>query len=154
MLGTEGLLSSVFSSVSDRRLHQASQWRHTHWKVGVMLERVEEKKPQKGGGKKRRHPGEEGEGGQKKRKGGEEGRKGQGDGGKKRLDALSVGYFRRVGERLGEGFEEDEERGERGCLFFLCQEHQCLERNTGMSNWWVTFFKFSPSVPSLVSLNL
>ncbi|XP_029930123.1 nucleolar protein 9 [Myripristis murdjan] len=75
-----------------------------------MLQKVEEKKAQKGGGKKRRHPGEEGEGGQKKRKGGEEGRKGQGDGGKTRLDALSVGYFRRVGERLGEGFEEDEER--------------------------------------------
>ncbi|XP_010887294.2 nucleolar protein 9 isoform X2 [Esox lucius] len=36
---------------------------------------------------------------------------GTGEGGaKKRLDALSVGYFRRVGERLSEGFTEDEER--------------------------------------------
>lgn len=42
--------------------------------------------------------------------GGEEGEKGQADGGRKRLDALSVGYFRRVGERLSEGFEDDEER--------------------------------------------
>uniref|UniRef100_A0A3Q3J8A5 PUM-HD domain-containing protein n=1 Tax=Monopterus albus TaxID=43700 RepID=A0A3Q3J8A5_MONAL len=36
--------------------------------------------------------------------------KGCRDGGKKRLDALSVGYFRRVGERLSEGFEDNEER--------------------------------------------
>uniref|UniRef100_A0A3Q4HLZ8 Nucleolar protein 9-like n=1 Tax=Neolamprologus brichardi TaxID=32507 RepID=A0A3Q4HLZ8_NEOBR len=35
---------------------------------------------------------------------------GKGQGGKKRLDALSVGYFRRVGERLSEGFEDDEEK--------------------------------------------
>lgn len=78
-----------------------------------MLAKAEERKPQKGGGKKRRHAGEDGEGGERKRRGGEEGDKGQGDGGRKRLDALSVGYFRRVGERLGEGFEDDEERGER-----------------------------------------
>ncbi|XP_071762560.2 nucleolar protein 9 [Centroberyx gerrardi] len=75
-----------------------------------MLEKVEEKKPWKGGGKKRRHPDEEGEGGESKRRGGEEGKKGQGGGAKERLDALSVGYFRRVGDRLGEGFEDDEER--------------------------------------------
>lgn len=87
-----------------------------------MLAKPEERKPQKGGGKKRRHPGEDGDGGERKRRGGEEeeGEKGQGDGGKKRLDALSVGYFRRVGERLGEGFEDNEERGEKdsssGCL--------------------------------------
>lgn len=73
-----------------------------------MLAKAEERKPQK-----RRHAGEDGEGGERKRRGGEEGEKGQGDGGRKRLDALSVGYFRRVGERLGEGFEDDEERGER-----------------------------------------
>lgn len=78
-----------------------------------MLAKTDERKPQKGGGKKRRHPGEDGEGGERKRRGGEEGEKGQGDAGRKRLDALSVGYFRRVGERLGEGFEDNEERGER-----------------------------------------
>ncbi|XP_068558045.1 nucleolar protein 9 isoform X2 [Cebidichthys violaceus] len=70
-----------------------------------MLAKTEERKRQKGEGKKRRHPGEDGEGGERKRKGGEEG-----GGGRKRLDALSVGYFRRVGERLSEGFEEKEER--------------------------------------------
>ncbi|XP_044076036.1 nucleolar protein 9 [Siniperca chuatsi] len=75
-----------------------------------MLAKADEGKPQKGGGKKRRHPAEDGEGGERKRRGGEEGEKGQGDGGKKRLDALSVGYFRRVGERLSEGFEDNEER--------------------------------------------
>ncbi|XP_036941233.1 nucleolar protein 9 [Acanthopagrus latus] len=75
-----------------------------------MLAKTEERKPQKGGGKKRRHPGEDGEGGERKRRGGKEGEKGQGEGGRKRLDALSVGYFRRVGERLSEGFEDNEER--------------------------------------------
>ncbi|XP_033505639.2 nucleolar protein 9 [Epinephelus lanceolatus] len=75
-----------------------------------MLAKPEERKPQKGGEKKRRHPGGDGEGGEKKRRGGKEGEGGQGDGGRKRLDALSVGYFRRVGERLGEGFEDNEER--------------------------------------------
>ncbi|XP_034559509.1 nucleolar protein 9 isoform X2 [Notolabrus celidotus] len=71
---------------------------------------AEDRKPQKGGGKKRRHPGDDGEGGERKKWGGEEGEKGPGDGGRKRLDALSVGYFRRVGERLSEGFEDNEER--------------------------------------------
>ncbi|XP_041805556.1 nucleolar protein 9 [Chelmon rostratus] len=75
-----------------------------------MLAKAEERKPKKGGAKKRRHPGEDGDGGERKRRGGEEGEKGQGDGGRKRLDALSVGYFRRVGERLSEGFEDNEER--------------------------------------------
>ncbi|XP_035527299.1 nucleolar protein 9 [Morone saxatilis] len=78
-----------------------------------MLAKAEERKPQKGGGKKRRHPGEDGEGGEggeRKRRGGEEGEKGQADGGRQRLDALSVGYFRRVGERLSEGFEDNEEK--------------------------------------------
>ncbi|KAI3374439.1 hypothetical protein L3Q82_006261 [Scortum barcoo] len=77
-----------------------------------MLAKSEERRPQKGGGKKRRHPGEDGEGGERKRRGGEEGdgEKGEADAGKKRLDALSVGYFRRVGERLSEGFEDNEER--------------------------------------------
>uniref|UniRef100_A0A3B3VEL2 NOP9 nucleolar protein n=1 Tax=Poecilia latipinna TaxID=48699 RepID=A0A3B3VEL2_9TELE len=72
-------------------------------------------KLQKGGARKRRHPAEDGgraEWKKKKNRGeeGKEGQKPQGDGGRKRLDALSVGYFRRVGERLNEGFEEDEER--------------------------------------------
>ncbi|KAM4552347.1 nucleolar protein 9 [Odontesthes bonariensis] len=77
-----------------------------------MLSKEEGRSPQKGGGKKRTHPGKDGgeAGAEKKRRGGEEGSKSHGDGGKKRLDALSVGYFRRVGERLGEGFEGDEER--------------------------------------------
>ncbi|XP_034412398.1 nucleolar protein 9 [Cyclopterus lumpus] len=82
-----------------------------------MLEKTEERERQNAEGKKRRHPGEDG-GGERKRRGGEEGdrkRRGegegwQGDGGRKRLDALSVGYFRRVGERLGEGFKEKEEK--------------------------------------------
>ncbi|XP_054452046.1 nucleolar protein 9 [Anoplopoma fimbria] len=75
-----------------------------------MLAKTEERKRQKDEGKKRRHPGEDGDGGEWKRRGGEEGEGCQADSGKKRLDALSVGYFRRVGERLGEGFEENEER--------------------------------------------
>ncbi|XP_042370277.1 nucleolar protein 9-like, partial [Plectropomus leopardus] len=75
-----------------------------------MLAKTEERKPQKGGGKKRRHPGGDGEGEEKKRRGGKEGEAGQGDGGRKRLDALSVGYFRRVGERLSEAFEDNEEK--------------------------------------------
>ncbi|XP_068605231.1 nucleolar protein 9 [Brachionichthys hirsutus] len=49
-------------------------------------------------GKKRRRPGEDG------------GAENPGGAGPKRLDAPSVGYFRRVGERLGEGFEDEEER--------------------------------------------
>ncbi|KAG7525834.1 nucleolar protein 9 [Solea senegalensis] len=68
-----------------------------------MLAKTEEKKSPKGGEKKRRHAGDDGGGEEKKKKG-------PGDGGRKRLDALSVGYFRRVGERLGEGFEDEEER--------------------------------------------
>ncbi|CAB1317230.1 unnamed protein product [Coregonus sp. 'balchen'] len=54
--------------------------------------------------------GERGEDGERKRGGA--GGRGSRDGGvaRKRLDALSVGYFRRVGERLSEGFTEDEER--------------------------------------------
>lgn len=83
-----------------------------------MQVRGEERKQQRGGGKKRNPPGDSGGGGQgKKRRGGEKARE---DGSRKRLDALSVGYFRRVGERLTEGFEDDEERGE-GCFFFLNQ---------------------------------
>lgn len=78
-----------------------------------MLAKTEDRTPQKGGGKKRKHPGQDGE---RKKRAGEEGDKG--DGGRKRLDALSVGYFRRVGERLSEGFEDDDERGE-SCFVIL-----------------------------------
>ncbi|CAK6967862.1 nucleolar protein 9 [Scomber scombrus] len=74
-----------------------------------MLSKTEERKPGKGGENKRRHPDDDGLGGEKKRRGGEEGEKGK-DGGRKRLDAMSVGYFRRVGERLSEGFADDQER--------------------------------------------
>ncbi|XP_021165925.2 nucleolar protein 9 [Fundulus heteroclitus] len=79
-----------------------------------MLAKVEGEKPQKGGDRKRRHPAEDGGRGEwKKKKRDEEdkeGPKAKGDGGRKRLDALSVGYFRRVGDRLSEGFEEEDER--------------------------------------------
>ncbi|XP_035027232.1 nucleolar protein 9 [Hippoglossus stenolepis] len=77
-----------------------------------MLEKAEETNPQKGGGgTKRKHPGgDDGKGEERRKKGGEEGERGQGDGGRKRLDPLSVGYFRRVGERLSDGFEDKEER--------------------------------------------
>lgn len=75
-----------------------------------MLAKEEGKKLQKGARKKRGQAGED-EGGERKKQRSEEGPRGPGDGGKKRLDALSVGYFRRVGERLGEGFEDNEERG-------------------------------------------
>ncbi|XP_034038467.1 nucleolar protein 9 [Thalassophryne amazonica] len=83
--------------------------------VGIMLKKAETK-PHKGKGNKRKNPGEEdhvsGDNKRKKKKDGDkEGHKGQGDGTSKHLDALSVGYFRRVGERLSEGFEDDEERG-------------------------------------------
>lgn len=78
--------------------------------------------PQKGAGNnKRRHHEDDGEGNErrkKKKEGGEEGGNDHGGGGKKRLDALSVGYFRRVGERLSEGFEDNEERGENGSFSF------------------------------------
>lgn len=79
-----------------------------------MLTKMDEKKPMKQGLKKRRQPHEEGGGGgeMKRKRGGKDGQKTQGDGGRKRLDALSVGYFRRVGDRLTEGFDQDKEKGE------------------------------------------
>lgn len=96
-----------------------------------MLVRADERKPQRGGGKKRRNPAEGGEGwGKKKRAGGEEGEKGQADGGRKRLDALSVGYFRRVGERLSEGFEDDEERGVLTCSMVKMVKMGCGNLNS------------------------
>lgn len=72
-----------------------------------MVEMEKEKKPSKTGGKKRKNAVEDGEEQQRKKKG--NGERDQG-GGKNRLDAVSVGYFRRVGDRLKEGFQEDEER--------------------------------------------
>lgn len=77
-----------------------------------MLTKVEERKPLKQGLKKRRQSHEGGGGEMKRKRGGEAGQKVPGDGGRKRLDALSVGYFRRVGDRLTEGFEQEEEKGE------------------------------------------
>lgn len=76
------------------------------------MTKVDERKPLKQGLKKRRQPHEGEVGGIKRKRGGEAGKKVPGDAGKKRLDALSVGYFRRVGDRLTEGFEQDEEKGE------------------------------------------
>ncbi|XP_077353988.1 nucleolar protein 9 isoform X2 [Festucalex cinctus] len=73
-----------------------------------MLEKAEVKKPQKGGTKKRGQAA--GYGGESKRKKTEDESKAEGDGGEKRLDALSVGYYRRVGERLNDDFEDAEER--------------------------------------------
>lgn len=75
-----------------------------------MQEKADVRKQKKVGAKKRRHPGEDGQGGETKKRGGEGGEKVEGEGARKRLDALSVGYFRRVGERLVVGFEENEER--------------------------------------------
>ncbi|KAM6918824.1 nucleolar protein 9 isoform 2-T2 [Xenentodon cancila] len=69
-----------------------------------MPAKEEGKELQKGGGKKRTQSGQD-RGGERKKQRGQ-----GGDGGKTHLDALSVGYFRRVGERLGEGFEDEEER--------------------------------------------
>lgn len=78
-----------------------------------MLPKMAEKKPRKEERNKRKHvDGEEsGEGERKRRGDSSKGKVGGGDGvAKKRLDALSVGYFRRVGERLTEGFTENEDR--------------------------------------------
>ncbi|XP_061587229.1 nucleolar protein 9 [Cololabis saira] len=69
-----------------------------------MPAKEEGKKLQKGGIKKRKQPDED-RGGETKKQRGQ-----NGDGGKKHLDAQSVGYFRRVGERLAEGFQDEEER--------------------------------------------
>lgn len=60
------------------------------------------------GGKKRKRPRDGG-----KRHKGQEGCQG---GVKKHLDALSVGYFRRVSERLSEGFALEEEKGKGGVM--------------------------------------
>lgn len=73
------------------------------------------------GAKGQRHFGEKGQKKIKKKpdqsKGGERGRgsscHGEEGGRRKRLDAMTVGYFRRVSERLSEGFADDEERGKR-----------------------------------------
>lgn len=79
-----------------------------------MLERAEKKnKPQrKDGGTKRKRPADvQGEGAESRKKKEHHDKREDGDdGAKKHLDAPSVGYFRRVGERLAEAFEGDEER--------------------------------------------
>ena len=105
---------SNISSLRTKTLNWSPSTHHREEKA--MLEKAEETTPQKGGGKKRKHPGgDDGKGEERMKRGGEEGERSHGDRGRKRLDALSVGYFRRVGERLGEGFEDKEERGENKC---------------------------------------
>ncbi|XP_061926414.1 nucleolar protein 9 [Entelurus aequoreus] len=71
---------------------------------------LEKAKTQKRGDKKRADHADAGPGGEKRRKTAEDGCKAPGDRGKKRLDAESVGYFRRIGERLKEDFEDAEAR--------------------------------------------
>ena len=75
-----------------------------------MQEKAGKNRPQKDGGKKRKLQPDDVEGAESRKKGHHER---EDDGAKKHLDPLSVGYFRRVGERLGEAFEGDEERGEK-----------------------------------------
>ncbi|XP_053739529.1 nucleolar protein 9 isoform X1 [Synchiropus splendidus] len=73
-----------------------------------MLAKEDKVKPPREREKKRKnHENVGNEGGNKKKR---ESSKTPGGREKMRLDALSVGYFRRVGERLGEGFVDDEER--------------------------------------------
>uniref|UniRef100_A0A8C5B7C1 Nucleolar protein 9 n=1 Tax=Gadus morhua TaxID=8049 RepID=A0A8C5B7C1_GADMO len=81
----------------------------------------EDKKPWEKGGNRRQHPSEDGVGEDDQKKSRLQGAAEQGGAGEKEtkqrsgewkgLDALSVGYFRRVGDRLGQAFEDDEERG-------------------------------------------
>lgn len=74
-----------------------------------MVEMEKEKKAWKKDGKKRKHTNENVDGGQKKKKEEDGGKKGR-EVGKNRLDPTSVSYFRRVYDRLKEGFEDDEAR--------------------------------------------
>lgn len=72
------------------------------------------------GAKGQNHAGERGEKRMKKKpdrskEGGGSGR-GEEGGRRKRLDAMTVGYFRRVSERLSEGFTDNEERGKAKAL--------------------------------------
>eukprot|EP00063_Salmo_salar_P072183 XP_014047018.1 PREDICTED: nucleolar protein 9 isoform X2 [Salmo salar] len=102
------------------KMEENNQWRE----AGLKRKYPEDRERMRGGVGERgdedrnrgREAGERGKDGEGKRGGaggrGSRGGRGGGEGGgaKKRLDALSVGYFRRVGERLSEGFTEDEER--------------------------------------------
>lgn len=90
-----------------------------------MLTKMDERKPLKQGLTKRRQPHDGGGGEMKRKRGDEAGQKAQGDGARKRLDALSVGYFRRVGDRLAEDFEQDEEKGE-GIFCFILEKLSLL----------------------------
>ncbi|CAB1326545.1 unnamed protein product [Coregonus sp. 'balchen'] len=113
------------------KIEENNQWREgglkrKHFRDGERIRRW--KRRRRGGGAsggggrggdgsgRRGEAGERGEDGERKRRGvggigGRGGRGGGEEGGaRKHLDALSVGYFRRVGERLSEGFTEDEER--------------------------------------------
>lgn len=63
----------------------------------------------------KKHPKEEKRENKKKWPGHGEKRKGNSGGnGRKRLDAQTVGYFRRVSDMLNEGFNGDEEKGKVG----------------------------------------
>lgn len=77
-----------------------------------MVEMEKEKKAWKKDGKKRKHTNENVDEGQKKKKKEEDKRKKGTEGGKNRLDPASVGYFRRVHDRLKEGFDNDDEAKE------------------------------------------
>lgn len=67
------------------------------------------------GAKVQKHAGEQGQKKMKRKpdrnKAGGNSSRGEEGGRRKRLDAMTVGYFRRVSERLSEGFTDDEERG-------------------------------------------
>ncbi|MCJ8745197.1 hypothetical protein PDJAM_G00127460 [Pangasius djambal] len=69
---------------------------------------------EKMGAKGQKHSGEQGQKRMKKKpdrsRGGGSSSRGEEGGKRKRLDAMTVGYFRRVSERLSEGFTDDEER--------------------------------------------
>ena len=89
----------------------------------------EDKKPWVKGGNKRPHPGEDGGGGDEQKKSRLHGGAGEKEtkertGEWKGLDALSVGYFRRVGDRLGQAFEDDEERGEIVAAFCINSDRE------------------------------
>lgn len=127
-------------------MEENNQWRE----AGLKRKYPEDRERMRGGVGERgdedrnrgREAGERGKDGEGKRGGaggrGSRGGRGGGEGGgaKKRLDALSVGYFRRVGERLSEGFTEDEERGKSPCTgkeigsimcINVCMSIQCCD---------------------------
>lgn len=106
------------------------------------------------GAKGQKHFGEQGQKKIKKKPdrskggGGSSGGRGE-EGGKeegvkrKRLDAMTVGYFRRVSERLSEGFADDEEQGKGenlGKAYVLTYRKKCF---------WIRFFFLLYLIPDL-----